>query len=231
MLPVLCRAMLPTHILSQSEARCGKKGEEKQESDHAPSSRGVSPPLLQVCPLAHMIAIMRELISILFSDARGVDLTPGETLFRSGEDVADVFMVRSGRVLLQRHTTQGAHMVLQNAGPGAVVAEASAYSERYHCDAVAAGETVVAALPKPLFLTALADDPALAASWSAMLARSVQAARFRSEIRSLPRVADRLNAWLEEGNRLPEKGHWQDVAGELGVTREALYRELSRRRT
>jgi CRP-like cAMP-binding protein len=188
-------------------------------------------PLLQVSPLAHMIAIMRELISMLFSDARGVELTPGETLFRSGAVVADMFMVRTGRVHLQRHTTHGAHMVLQNAGPGAVVAEASAYSDRYHCDAVAAGETVVAALPKARFLTDLADDQALTVSWSAMLARSVQAARFRSEIRSLPRVADRLDAWLGEGNRLPEKGRWQDVAGELGVTREALYRELSRRRT
>ena len=83
---------------------------------------------------------------------------------------------------------------------------------------------------KVRFMTALADDPALAASWSAMLARSVQAARFRCEIRSLPKVADRLDAWLGEGNRLPEKGRWLDVAAEIGLSREALYRELSRRR-
>lgn len=120
---------------------------------------------------------------------------------------------------------------LQNALPGAVIAEASAYSTRYHCDAVAAEESVVAGLPKARFLSALADEPALAESWSALLARSVQAARLRSEIRSLPRVADRLDAWLAEGNALPEKGRWQEMAAELGVTREALYRELSRRRT
>ena len=67
-------------------------------------------------------------------------------------------------------------------------------------------------------------------SWSALLARSVQAARLRAEIRSLPRVAERLDAWLGEGNALPERGRWQEVAAELGVTREALYRELSSRR-
>lgn len=88
---------------------------------------------------------------MLFSDVRAVDLASGETLFLAGEEVADVFMVRSGRVHLQRHTTHGAHMVLQNAGPGAVIAEASAYSDRYHCDAVAPEETVVAALPKARF--------------------------------------------------------------------------------
>ena len=178
-----------------------------------------------------MITIMRKAISMLFQDARDTGLATGETLFVSRQAVTGIYMVRSGRVHLQRHTTHGAQMILQNAGPGAVIAEASAYSDRYHCDAVAIEETVVASLPKARFLTALADDPALAERWSAMLARSVQTARFRSEVRSLPKVADRLDAWLAEGNRLPERGRWQDVAGELSVTREALYRELSRRRT
>lgn len=187
--------------------------------------------LLQVRTGGHMIAIMREPLLMLFLGMRGVDLAPGETLFLAGEDVTDMFLVRSGRVHLQRHTTHGAHLVLQNAGPGSVIAEASAYSARYHCDAVAAEESEVAAMPKERFLSALADDLTLAASWSAMLARGVQAARLRAEIRSLPKVAERLDAWLGEGNRLPEKGRWQDLAAEIGVTREALYRELSRRRT
>ncbi len=168
---------------------------------------------------------------MLFQDAREIRLAPGEMLFMADEQISDIFMVRSGGVHLQRHTTHGVQMVLQNAGPGAVIAEASAYSSRYHCDAVAAEQSAVAGLPKEHFLSALAEDPALAASWSALLARRVQAARLRAEIRSLPKVADRLDAWLGEGNAFPEKGRWQEVAAELGVTREALYRELSRRRT
>lgn len=186
--------------------------------------------LLQAIAADHMIAIMRMSISMLFQDARDTELAPGETLFMAGEEVSGIYWVRSGRVHLQRHTAHGALMVLQNAGPGAVIAEASAYSSRYHCDAVAAEQSVVAGLPKPRFLSALVDEPALAESWSALLARSVQAARLRAEVRSLPRVADRLDAWLGEGNRLPEKGRRQEVAAELGVTREALYRELARRR-
>lgn len=62
------------------------------------------------------------------------------------------------------------------------------------------------------------------------LARTVQAARVRAEIRSLPKVAERLDAWLDEGHVLPTKGRWQDLAAELGVSREALYRELAQRR-
>jgi len=178
-----------------------------------------------------MIAIMRTPISMLFHGSREIGLAAGETLFVTREEVANIYMVRSGSIHLLRHTTHGAQMVLQNAGPGAVVAEASAYSQRYHCDAAAAEESVVAGVPKARFLSALADDPALAESWAALLARSVQAARLRAEIRSLPKVADRLEAWLGEGNHLPDRGRWQEVAAELGVTREALYRELARRRT
>jgi CRP-like cAMP-binding protein len=177
-----------------------------------------------------MIVIMRQSISMLFQDARASALADGETLFVTGQEVTSIYMVRSGSIHLLRHTTHGAQMVLQNAGPGAIIAEASAYSPRYHCDAAAAGESVVASVPKERFLSALATGPTLAASWSELLAHSVQAARLRAEIRSLPKVADRLDAWLGEGNRLPDKGRWQDVAAELGVTREALYRELSRRR-
>jgi hypothetical protein len=36
-------------------------------------------------------------------------------------------------------------------------------------------------------------------------------------------------AWLEQSNVLPQKGHWQALAVELSVSREALYRELAQR--
>jgi hypothetical protein len=42
-------------------------------------------------------------------------------------------------------------------------------------------------------------------------------------------VAARLDAWLTL-KRLPPKGEWGALADDIGVTREALYRELARRR-
>jgi CRP-like cAMP-binding protein len=90
--------------------------------------------------------------------------------------------------------------------------------------------TQLAILDKSDFLAALDHNPTLSRTWACMLANSVQAARMRAEIRSLPTVASRLEAWLEQGNALPQKGHWQSLAAELSVSREALYRELARRR-
>lgn len=178
----------------------------------------------------HMIKIMSAILSTLFQQSRTNDLCAGETVFRNGEPVERVYLVIAGRVHLQRHTPNGVHLTLQDARPNAVLAEASVFSEKYHCDAVVVESARLATLPRAEFLSALRGDSDMALAWSAMLARSVQAARVRSEIRSLPTVAERLNAWFGEGNRLPHRGHWQEVAAEIGVTREALYRELARRR-
>lgn len=178
----------------------------------------------------HMIAIMSDPIIALFAEGRSVALGAGQTLFRAEEPVRDVFMVQSGRVQLLRHTVEGARLVLQDAGARAVLAEASAYAQSYHCDAIAATTARLAALPRERFIAGMAADHTAAAAWAGTLARSVQSARFRAEIRALPKLADRLDAWLTETGAMPERGRWQDVAAELGVTREALYRELTRRR-
>ncbi len=178
-----------------------------------------------------MIVIMSLALETVFFDARPLALDRGQALFHAGEDVGDMYLVRAGHVQLLRHTSRGICLVLQNATDGMVLAEASAYSKAYHCDAVATCKSSMAAVPRQEFRAALERNPALAQVWAKHLAQGVQAARFRAELRTLPRVADRLEAWLAEGNSLPEKGRWQDVAAELGITREALYRELARRRS
>lgn len=185
--------------------------------------------LLQPRQRTHMIAIMSDPIHALFSQACVLELEADQVLFRAGDIPDRMFLVETGRIALQRHTQHGTTLVLQRAHAGQMLAEASAYSDGYHCDAVATAPSRLACLPKRSFLTLMAQDSSLASVWAAHLAREVQAARTRAEIRTLPRVADRLAAWLADGNTMPPKGAWQQVAMELGVTREALYRELSRR--
>ena len=67
--------------------------------------------------------------------------------------------------------------------------------------------------------------------WASYLARELQRARLRSEILSLKTVAQRLDAWIGwNGGRPPEKGEWKFVASQIGVSPEALYREIAKRR-
>lgn len=177
-----------------------------------------------------MIAIMSEALASLFDTAEPRRIKAGAWLFHGGDPVRAMYLITEGMVELTRVTGAGAPVVLQKARAGQVLAEASAYSCRYHCDARAATSASVRAVSLACFRARLAENPALAEVWAAHLARAVQAARLRAEIRTLRTVAERLDAWLGEGGALPARGGWQDMAAELGVSREALYRELARRR-
>jgi len=162
---------------------------------------------------------------------RKQELSAGDILFRAGDRVRSLFLIASGALRLIRALPHGFELTLQRAGPGAILAEASLFSERYHCDATAIEDSVLRVASLRRIRTALRDDPALAAALMHHLAQEVQRARAQAEILSLKTVAERLDAWttLNDGCP-PTKGRWRHVASEIGVTPEALYRELARRR-
>lgn len=180
-----------------------------------------------------MIDIMSETlinkVRRLKSRVRALDA--GGFLFYANATVERLYWVERGEVHLVRHQAGGSSLILQRAGAGSLVAEASLFSERYHCDAVAAEATTVAGVDKRQLQAALARDTAFAGAWIHHLAREVQATRLRAEILSLRTVAERLDAWLAaHGGTLPPKGAWKACAAEIAVSPEALYRELAQRR-
>lgn len=170
-------------------------------------------------------------VSSLFLQAPVRHVEAGETIFRTGDLVQHVFLVRHGSVALVRQLPSGDQAYLQRATENEMLAEASAYAEKYHCDCVVLKRSTLAVLSRAHFRAELRNSVDLAEAWAAHLSRMVQRTRMRAEIRSLKTVADRLDAWLAEYGPLPEKGEWQSVAHELSVSREALYRELARRRS
>lgn len=158
-------------------------------------------------------------------------LSPGSLLFHRGDEVCNIFAIVKGVVELVRPQVDGNQIVLQRATPQSILAEASVYSSTYHCDAKAQTESVVAAVSKQVFLRELQSDQRLAQCWSLHLAREVQAARYRSEVLTLKTVARRLDAWLDWNDHvLPPKGQRKNIAEQIGVSPEALYRELAKRK-
>ncbi|MBA3446539.1 MAG: Crp/Fnr family transcriptional regulator [Pseudaminobacter sp.] len=158
-------------------------------------------------------------------------LAAGDALFRVDDPVLSLFLVATGELRLVRALPHGFQLTLQRAGAGSILAEASMFAELYHCDAVAAQDSKVLALPMARAKAALDNDPALASALLGHLAGEVQRTRTRAEILSLKSVGARLDAWMAfNGGDLPPKGRWRQVASEIGVTPEAFYRELARRR-
>jgi len=159
------------------------------------------------------------------------ELAAGETLFRQGDAAAAIFAVEAGRLRLLRVTADDRRIALHTARPGEFFAEAALFAASYHCDAVAATAARVRSLPKARLLAAFRADPALAERFMAILARQVMALRARLELRSIRSARRRLVEHVlltgDGGRRLRLDGTLADLAEEIGLTPEALYRTVA----
>jgi CRP-like cAMP-binding protein len=179
-----------------------------------------------------MIVIMLDDILLLMPSLTRRDFAyeVGEAVFHLGDPVKLIHFVTAGVIHLVRHQQHGAALVLQRAGEGSILAEPSMFSDAYHCDArvITAARTV--AVSRDEVLDRVKGDGAFALAWSRRLAHEVQKARLQAEIVSIKTVAARLDAWLNWYGSMPTKGSWVSLAAEIGVSPEALYREISKRR-
>ena len=164
--------------------------------------------------------------------ARDRKLKAGETLFRLGDKSAGLFEVIAGRVRLTRVDRSGREVILYVAGTGETVAEASLFSQRYHCDAIAATSATVRLYPKAAMLAAFDADPKAAQAFTATLARQVMELRTRIQQRNIRSARERVRHYLHvnagaDGRTVALPGTLKDLAAELGLTHEALYRTLA----
>jgi CRP-like cAMP-binding protein len=176
-----------------------------------------------------MIVIMSDLLNHLCAlPSALVRLTAGEMVFHRHDPVRGLFVVEEGLAHLVRYQLGGAATVMQRAGPGDLLAEASLFAEHYHCDAVAMAETKLRRFAIRDMQRAMREQPSFAQAYAKHLAHEMHRMRVRAEILAMRTVRARLDAWLSLQD-LPPKGAWGILADDIGVSREALYRELARR--
>jgi CRP-like cAMP-binding protein len=175
------------------------------------------------------------MIYIMSSIVQDFRFTPrlvgkGRMLFRQGDRVSSIFLLESSEIHLVRRQRNGVTVILQRGQRGTILAEASLFAERYHCDAIAVDSANVRAIPRADILRRFENDIAFAKAWASHLAGEVRAARLQVEILACKTVSERLDIWFSQHGKLPEKGAWKNVAAMIGTSPEALYRELARRK-
>jgi CRP-like cAMP-binding protein len=161
-------------------------------------------------------------------------LAAGESLFNQGDPAQAIYRVESGRLRLVRRTSDDHLVVLHTAHRGEFFAEASLFAETYHCDAVAAAPSRVRVYPKAEMIALLRTEPALAEAFMTRLAHQLQELRTRMELRNIRSARERIMQYLrlragpdDRGRSVRIEGQLQDIAAEIGMTREALYRTLA----
>ena len=156
----------------------------------------------------------------------------GEVLFRLGDKTLGLCEVIVGRVRLARVDRSGREIVLHVAGPGETLAEASLFSPQYHCDAIANTDAIVRIYPKREILAAFGENPKAAWAFTETLAQQVMNLRTRVEQRNIRSARERVRHFLmlnvgSDRRTVKLRGTLKDLAGEIGLTHEALYRTLA----
>lgn len=160
-------------------------------------------------------------------------LARGQALFHRGDQSRGPFILQAGRIRLYRQDESGSEVTLHRVRPGEHFAEASVFSNAYHCDCMAEDDSTVLAIPRAAIAQALKNDPAFSSMFCETLARQVMNLRTRLELRNIRSAEQRLLAALRlqggDGRRSFEiGGTLKAFASEIGLTHEALYRGLKK---
>jgi len=159
-------------------------------------------------------------------------LARNEILFRQGDKVTAIYFIESGSLRIERRTFDGRILILGTTPANKFFVEAALFADIFHCDAVAVEASRVRLYPKTAVLNALRTDPESAMMFLALIARQVIDLRQQMELMKVRSAAERVKLYLDfnagpDGHTVNLPGRLQDVASELGLTREAFYRTLA----
>lgn len=169
---------------------------------------------------------------VLQAAATYQDLVAGQILFHQRDQALAIFAVDLGRLRLVRYTSEGKLVVFQVVRAGESFAESALFSDIYRCDAVAEVPSRVIVYRKQILLTVLRDQPDLAEGFMKRLASKSQLLKDRLELQSIRSARERvlqylLNAIQPGETTVNFDRTLKDIAGEIGLSFEVLYRTLA----
>ena len=156
--------------------------------------------------------------------ARKISVSNGGTVFRQGDTPFAMFGLTSGRVELQRHTQSGHRIVIHNARPGETFGEASLFSEKYHCDALAFEDSEIVAFDRQTVLDIAERDTDVALALTRRFAAQIQAYRRKVELLAIDSAQERVLAALADGLLTADV---KTFSAEIGLAHETVYRALA----
>lgn len=116
----------------------------------------------------------------------------GDHAFRQGDATHGVFIVVSGIVCLTRVTESGNAVMVHNSQAGDMFAEASLYSDFYHCDAICLSPAEVIRVSKQAILKRQRRDAAFSEAITRRLAVQVQDYRLLLTLHASKSANDRV---------------------------------------
>ncbi|RLL51743.1 Crp/Fnr family transcriptional regulator [Mariprofundus sp. EBB-1] len=162
----------------------------------------------------------------------GLSLMKGEHLFLQGDQVEYFCFLKTGKIKLIRHTVEGGQALIHVALAGETFAEASLFSNAFHCSAIAVSASEIMRYKKSDLLSYLEQKPAAMKGLLRMFAQQVRDLRTVNEIKNIRSAKERIVTFvsneMNEDNELCLSMPLKDVAYKIGMTHETFYRELKK---
>lgn len=163
--------------------------------------------------------------------ASTVSLQRNEQLFRQGDPVESVYLVLKGELKAVRYQPDGRESVMLRAAEGDFFAESAITVEHYVCDALATRPSLALAFPVALFRDTLHSESRFAFAFAVHQASAARRQCTRYERLRLGRARERvlhlLSCEADSSNRYTLRCTQAELAAELGLEPETLYRTLA----
>lgn len=147
----------------------------------------------------------------------------GGHVFRQGDATNGIFFVISGGICLTRVTASGNAVTIYNAYAGDLFAEASIYSDRYHCNAICSAPSEVIRVSKQAILSRQHQDAGFSDGITKRLAMQVQDYRQLLTLHAVKSANERVLLAVALGKLTSSV---TQLASQIGLTKEASYRAL-----
>jgi len=156
----------------------------------------------------------------------------GNYLFQPGDPASCMYGIKQGMIRMVRFDEAGNELVIYRAGTGETFAEAALFGDSYCCAVIAESDCRLLAFPKKAILAVMDEKPMLFRKYSALLSRQVRDLRSLLEVRAIRAADERLLHYIrlhaDAGGRYQVCSSLMDLAGELGLAHETLYRNLKK---
>ena len=148
----------------------------------------------------------------------------GDALFVQDSATAGLFYLASGTIDLKRATNTGHSVMIHRARSGDTFAEASLFSNTYHCTATAVCEAVVIECKRAAISRLLNTEIEFARSMASRFATQIQETRRRVELISIRAADERIFAALNDGLLVEDITTFAET---IGLAPETVYRTLT----
>ncbi len=171
---------------------------------------------------------LEEILSELKSTA--FTIKKGTPLFSQGDHVSSFYYLKKGKLKLIRNTIEGGETLIHVAASHETLAEASLFSNQYHCSAFASMDSEVVSYSKEDLLCHIEQKPLMMKKLLQIFSQQVRDLRAINEIKNIQSAKARILAFIKNEMDANQELHLnialKDVAYKIGLAHETFYREL-----